>query len=149
KGIRARLYPAQGPSPQSTVAYYKENRPRYGRRRPFQNRFVFASDLLSDARLQPFVHDVVVSVQFGGQTRKFRVFFKRHVRLPLNQTLQNIGVHGFEGDVLVVAFGKQAPARNLRGWMENRAADEAIKKLATKIGPVRNRSHFPRAVSFN
>ncbi|KAJ3716690.1 hypothetical protein C8R42DRAFT_588697, partial [Lentinula raphanica] len=82
--IRARLYAAEGPRPQRTVVYYKENRPRKGHRPAFQNRFVYASDLLSEARLQPFVHDVVVSVRHRQKTYKFRVFLKRHVQLPAN-----------------------------------------------------------------
>ena len=87
-----------------------------------------AADELREPQLQPYVHDIVVSVTYRRKVYKFRAFFKRHTRLPINQAIQNLAGVNLEGDVLVVACGKKVEVRNLRGRDERRALDIAMHR---------------------
>ncbi|KAJ3915357.1 hypothetical protein F5877DRAFT_81915 [Lentinula edodes] len=143
KGIRARLYPAHAVSPKAVTAHFREDA-----RQPNINRFVFAKDLLSEPRLQPYVHDVVLTIRFRGKSFRFLVFFKRHKLLPPNRTIQSLQGGHMNGDVLVVACGKRAPIRNLRSGLEDRAADRAIRRLTEALHPIDTRRRFPSTISF-
>ncbi|THV00403.1 hypothetical protein K435DRAFT_854751 [Dendrothele bispora CBS 962.96] len=134
KRIRARLYPADRQVPLSVSSYYRGD--------PTQ-RYVLALDTLSGAKTQPYVHDVVVSVTYRRKAYKFRVFFKRHKLLPINQAVRQLAGIDVEGDVLVVAVGKKVNIRNLRGREENRAADLALRRLMQRLTPLRTRPTFP------
>ncbi|KAH7874285.1 uncharacterized protein C8R40DRAFT_1047878, partial [Lentinula edodes] len=123
KGIRARLYPANSLSPKTVTAHLRENT-----RLPTKDRFVFSGDLLSGSRLQPYIHDIVVTVRHRGTSFKYLVFFKRHKLLPPNQCIQNLQGGHINGDVLLVACGKKVSVRNLRNRLEVQAADKAIKR---------------------
>lgn len=122
KGIRARLYPANSALPQTVCAYYRANLPQTS------DRFVLASDLLSNPQLQSYIHDLTVTIRHRRILYKFRVFFKRHSYLPVNRSIQGLGGGRMEGDVLLVACGTNVSVRNLKSGVETRAADIAIKR---------------------
>ncbi|KAJ3806106.1 hypothetical protein EV368DRAFT_48836, partial [Lentinula lateritia] len=143
KGIRARLYPAHSISPKAITAHFKEDT-----QQPNINRFVFAGDLLSKPRLQPYIHDVILTIRYCGKSFKFLVFFKKHKLLPPNETVRNLQGECMNGDVLVVACGKRVSIRNLRSGLEDRAADRAIKRLTQALHPIDTRRRFPSAISF-
>ncbi|KAH7871144.1 hypothetical protein F5051DRAFT_447626 [Lentinula edodes] len=143
KGIRARLYPANSVSPKAIKAQFREDA-----RQPSIDRFVFAGDLLSEPRIQPYIHDIALTVRYCGKSFTFLVFFKRHKLLPPNQSIQNLQGGHMRGDVLVVACGKRVPIRNLRSGLEDRAADRAIKRLTEALNPIETRRRFPSTISF-
>ncbi|KAJ3805452.1 hypothetical protein F5876DRAFT_69781 [Lentinula aff. lateritia] len=143
KGIRARMYRAHSASPKVVTAHFRENA-----RQPTRDRFDFAGDLLSNPRLQPYIHDVALSIRYGGKSFKFLVFFKRHKLLPPNQSVQNLGGGLVDGDVLLVACGKRVSIRNLRSGLEDRAADKAVRRFSQILDP-RIRSRLPSAISFD
>lgn len=78
-------------------------------------RFPFAESVLSGGKIQPFIHDCVVTVYEGKQTHRFRVFFKRHQKLPANRSLPD-GVP-FCGDIVIMRVGAldQLSVVNMRG----------------------------------
>ncbi|KAK7443824.1 hypothetical protein VKT23_015605 [Stygiomarasmius scandens] len=139
--VRTRLYPANSSNPLTISTYFHENTSHPGRR------YLFALDTLTDARTQPYVHDVVVTIIYRNKTYKFRVFFKRHKLLPINRAVRRLCGVNVEGDVLLAAVGKTVEIRNLRGGDERRAADLAVKKLMNFLSPLRTRRRFPAEVS--
>ncbi|KAJ3768788.1 hypothetical protein FB446DRAFT_791984 [Lentinula raphanica] len=143
KNIRARLYSANLAGPRAIIA-----RVRHNTRRPADDRFVYASQILSGQRMQPYVHDAVVKIRYGHRIFTFLVFFKRHKRLPVNIPIQNIGGKTMKGDVLLVACGTRVSVRNLCSGMEDRAADMAVKRLTEKLDPIANRRRFRSTYSF-
>ncbi|KAJ3765864.1 hypothetical protein FB446DRAFT_794636 [Lentinula raphanica] len=143
KKIRARLYPANLTVPKAVMA-----RVRHNTQRPADDRFVYASPLLSGQRIQPYIHDTVVKIRYGERNFTFLVFFKRHRRLPVNTTIQNIGGKAIHGDVLLVACGTNVSIRNLQSGIEDRAADRAVKRLTEKLNPIVNRRHFRPMYTF-
>ncbi|KAJ3715648.1 hypothetical protein C8R42DRAFT_645553 [Lentinula raphanica] len=143
KSIRARLYSANLTQPKAVTA-----RVRHNTRRPAKDRFVYASLLLSGQRTQPYLHDTVVTIQYGGRVFTFLVFFKRHKRLPVNVPIQNIGGKVMRGDVLLVACGTKVSIRNLQSGLEDKAADRAVKRLSEQLDPIANRRYFRSKYSF-
>ena len=89
---------------------------------------MLAADELSGQRLQPYVHDVTVTVRYRHKMFKFLVFFKRHKSLPGNRTVHSLSGMEMDGDVLLVACGKRVNVRNLRNGIERKAADLAISR---------------------
>lgn len=94
---------------------------------------MIASDVISNPRTQSYIHDVTVTIHFRGMNFRFLVFFKRHILLPANQAVQAAGGGLMEGDVLVVACGRNVSIRNLRGLVETRAADQAVIRYAARV----------------
>ncbi|KAH7872422.1 uncharacterized protein C8R40DRAFT_1052363, partial [Lentinula edodes] len=90
-------------------------------------RFVLASDELSHPRTQSYVHDTIVSISHLGKRYKFRLFYKRHKLLPVNQAIQHLADVSLEGDVLVLVCGTKVEIRNLRS-NELRAAEKAVRQ---------------------
>ncbi|KAH7916966.1 hypothetical protein BV22DRAFT_986628, partial [Leucogyrophana mollusca] len=80
--IRCRLYSTWRSKPLQ-VAVATRCGDRIGR----ANRYPFVESLLDEAVLQPYVHDCLVRVHEGGVTHDFRIFFKRHCLLRINQSL--------------------------------------------------------------
>ncbi|KAF8143419.1 hypothetical protein K438DRAFT_1505343, partial [Mycena galopus ATCC 62051] len=50
--------------------------------KPGSLRYPCVEDVLDGAAVQAHVHDVFVILKHRGRTARFRLFFKRHVRLP-------------------------------------------------------------------
>ncbi|KAK7448104.1 hypothetical protein VKT23_013862 [Stygiomarasmius scandens] len=141
KSVQTRLYPANSWNALTVSTYFHENTSHPGRR------YLLALGTLADARTQPYIHDVVVTITYRNKTYKFRVFFKRHKLLPINQAIRRLSRVSVEGDVLLAAVGKTVEIRNLRGGDERRAADLAVKKLMRFLSPLRTRRCFPAEVS--
>jgi hypothetical protein len=78
-------------------------------------RFPFAESVLSDGKIQPRVHDCIVQVREEGQVHCFRVFFKRHRRLPVNRSLSL--ATPFRGDIVIMRVGAldKLSVVNMRG----------------------------------
>lgn len=120
--VRARLYAIGKPKPFFISTCYREDTSEPGRR------FLDALTTLSGARIQPYVHDIVVTLDYKRKSYSFRVFFKHHRMFQANQairTLANVDIHG---DILLVSVGKKVEIRNVRGGDETKAADLAVKK---------------------
>lgn len=83
---------------------------------------------LSDPKRQPYVHDSIVSVRYRRKSYTFRIFYKRHKLLPINQGLSQLAGVEMEGDVLVVMCGKRVGVRNICNALEMRAAEHAVQR---------------------
>ncbi|KAJ3899334.1 hypothetical protein F5879DRAFT_811088 [Lentinula edodes] len=138
RSVRARIYRADNPNPASIKVFYREDPLRLER-----GRFVVASTELSHPKTQPYIHDSIVKVVHRGKQYKFRVFFKRHKSLPINQAILQLIGAPMDGDVLVVACGTKVGVKNFRTRLEARAADKAVKRFAQYIAPFRTRRTFP------
>ena len=66
-------------------------------------RFPFVESVLSAGRVQPYVHDCIVTVWETGKRHRFRVFFKRHRNLPANRSLP-AGIE-FHGNIVIMRVG--------------------------------------------
>jgi hypothetical protein len=78
-------------------------------------RFPFAESVLFDGKIQPHVHDCIVQVCEEGQIHYFRVFFRRHRRLPVNRSLSR--ATPFRGDIVIMRVGAldKLSVINMRG----------------------------------
>ncbi|CAK5266291.1 unnamed protein product [Mycena citricolor] len=65
-------------------------------------RYAMPEGLFADLHIQPHVHDLSVLITRRSIQTKFRVYFRRHCRLPRNATRQ-----GIRGEVLFMRAGKQ------------------------------------------
>ncbi|KAJ7166521.1 hypothetical protein C8R43DRAFT_1122101 [Mycena crocata] len=95
---------------------------------PQDDRFPCVESVLDSAAVQPHIHDIRVVFKHGRRTTHFRVFFKRHVRLPANP---NVDV---QGDLLVmrVAAQNDESVVNMRGG-DQRLADYVAHKIAGQV----------------
>ncbi|KAJ3779633.1 hypothetical protein GGU10DRAFT_382120 [Lentinula aff. detonsa] len=141
RSVRARIYRANQILGEPTQVFYRED-PRQVQR----GRYLLVADQLSDPRMQPCVHDSIVTTCHRGKKYVFRIFYKRHKCLPVNQALQQLAGVEMEGDVLVVAVGKKVGIRNIHSNLEMRAAERAVQKFAQKLAPFRNRRTFPSSI---
>lgn len=73
--------------------------------------------------LQPYVHDIYIRVRYNRTTATFRIFFKRHMLLPLNPHLN------LQGDILVmrVASQNRHSVVNMRS-IDTRLVDRALNR---------------------
>ncbi|KAJ3885406.1 hypothetical protein GG344DRAFT_59283, partial [Lentinula edodes] len=139
--LRARIYRSNSLSSQPIDVIYREDSQGH--------RFVLASDELSHPRTQSYVHDTIVSISHLGKRYKFRLFYKRHKLLPVNQAIQHLADVSLEGDVLVLVCGTKVEIRNLRS-NELRVAEKAVRQFAQVIAPtLRTRRTFPVYISLN
>ncbi|KAJ3709585.1 hypothetical protein C8R42DRAFT_598022, partial [Lentinula raphanica] len=95
---------------------------------------------------QRHIHDTIVDVRHRGKRYSFRIFYKRHKKLPRNRAVRESAKRVMDGDILVVAFGPRVGARNMRGRLEEAAAHVALMKLAKHISPFRQK-RFPNTAS--
>ncbi|KAJ7077749.1 hypothetical protein C8R44DRAFT_896168 [Mycena epipterygia] len=127
KQITARLYSAHHPAALVPVPS------RCSSTNPQDARLPFVETIMGQSSVQPVIHDVVVLVHHQGAdgrsaTSKFRIFFKRHVRLPYNWRLD------LKGDIVVmhVASKSLSSVVNLRR-LDDKIADFIIASLAEKL----------------
>lgn len=121
KDVTARLYSAHHAAALVPVQARCASTNPQAARRPFvENVMGFTS--------QPYIHDIVVLVQHRGADgrialSRFRVFYKRHLRLPNNWRL------GLKGDIVImrVAAKCYSSVVNLRG-SDVKLADFVIAK---------------------
>lgn len=65
--------------------------------------FPYAESILGDAKIQPYIHDCMVTIREGTSTYRFRVFFKRHCRLRKNRSFPSVrGTIPVCSDILVM-----------------------------------------------
>lgn len=53
-------------------------------------RYPYAESILDDSKIQPYVHDCLVTVTEFGKKYRFRVFYKIHARLRQNRFLLDL-----------------------------------------------------------
>ncbi|TRM59715.1 hypothetical protein BD626DRAFT_408616 [Schizophyllum amplum] len=123
KRFRALLFPCQKARPKAVEATYQGDRLH-----PERGRYVFASEEMDHRRLQPYIHDIVVSTTYRRERYTFRVFFKRHRHLPQNAAISALpgATVTFDGDVLVTSVGPICGIRNLNSAVQRRAARRTV-----------------------
>ncbi|THU83948.1 hypothetical protein K435DRAFT_688532, partial [Dendrothele bispora CBS 962.96] len=119
--VRGRLYPADSYNARGVPVWYHENQAK-------TERHVLAWHQLNDPRLQPYVHDIIVTTVYRRKSYKFRVFLKRHKNLPLSLSIRQLADVDVGGDIMLVACGKKVDIRNMCGRAETRAADQAVRR---------------------
>jgi hypothetical protein len=67
-------------------------------------RYPIPESVLNDAIVQPYIHDYLVHIREGTHIYRYRIFFKRHCRLPVNFSMAPTP-HIFRGDALVMRVG--------------------------------------------
>jgi hypothetical protein len=84
--------------------------------------------MLADNRIQPYIHDGVVTVVYRNKSSRFHIFVKNHRRLRLNLIVEqwNIG-RSWKGDILVMRKGLVHDFVSLRGG-DAALADFAVKR---------------------
>ena len=71
-------------------------------------RYPLPESVFNDTTMQSYIHDCLVHVHEGKNIYHFRIFFKRHRHLPINQSLHQLSAnHTFRGDALVMRSGAQ------------------------------------------
>jgi hypothetical protein len=63
-------------------------------------RYPYAESVLADSKIQPYVHDCLVTVTESDKTYRFRVFYKIHAKLRQNRYLL-----GLRGSMFVMRAG--------------------------------------------
>ena len=61
--------------------------------------------MFDESKIQPYIHDCIVTVYEGKFIYRYRLFFKRHCLLSSNATVKKIShehVQEFRGDILVM-----------------------------------------------
>ncbi|KAJ3808658.1 hypothetical protein F5876DRAFT_45554, partial [Lentinula aff. lateritia] len=123
KGIHVQLYSTGLARPRAITTHVQQNTTD-----PANSCFVLASHLLAEPRLQPYIHNITLKICHCGKVYEFLVFFKRHKKLPLNLSVQDLGGRDVQGDILLVACGKRVSVWNLCSGLEDKAANKAIKQ---------------------
>ena len=85
--------------------------------------------ILEENRLQPYIHDGVVTVVYCKKKSRFHIFIKNHKRLRPNKIVQgwNNGA-SWKGDILVMRKGLVHEFVSLRGG-DAALTDFAVKQL--------------------
>ncbi|KAF8144081.1 hypothetical protein K438DRAFT_1783201 [Mycena galopus ATCC 62051] len=96
--------------------------------KPGSLRYPCVEDVLDGAAVQAHVHDVFVILKHRGRTARFRLFFKRHVRLPKSKSAH------IRGDLVVMRVGSKNDDSvvNMRAG-DRQSADFIVKKMAKAI----------------
>ncbi|KAJ7635922.1 hypothetical protein B0H17DRAFT_1217191 [Mycena rosella] len=120
--LRSLLYPA------SVTPAFISAHTRCRGSDPQALRYPCVESVLDCAAFQPHVHDLYVTVKHGRHTSRFRLFFKRHIRLPDNP---NVGIRG---DLLImrVASRNEASVVNMR-LSDRKLVDYVVKNIAPTI----------------
>ena len=82
--------------------------------------------VMGDNRLQPHIHDGIVTVIKGRRTTRFHIFVKNHRRLRSNGILERWNMP-WKGDIVVMRKGISDEVVNIRA-NDASLADFAVKK---------------------
>ncbi|KAJ7474685.1 hypothetical protein B0H11DRAFT_2282216 [Mycena galericulata] len=96
--LRGRVYSASSPLPSFLPIYT-----RSASANPNDSRFPCVESVMDGLGFQPHVHDITVTLKHGRATSTFRIFFKRHIRLPHNAALD------IQGDLVVMRSAHKNP----------------------------------------
>jgi hypothetical protein len=55
-----------------------------------QHRFPVVESVMDGARTQPHIHNTTVTLVIANTAVQFRIFYKRHLKLPLNHCVSHI-----------------------------------------------------------
>lgn len=95
-------------------------------------RFPMVEEAMSGIQIQPYVHDVIVTVRHGRHICCFNIFVKNHRLLPFNQTiLALIPGRQWNGDILALKVGKSVPGVVNMSQYDALLADFAVKEWVT------------------
>jgi len=110
--LRARLYDGDQKPRSVLVATRCKLAPKY-----VGPRYPYAESILAESRIQPYIHDCIITIQEHRRTHYFRVFYKRHTRLRTNNFLPTENNHDMRGSVFVMRVAALEPSSvvNMRG----------------------------------
>ncbi|KAJ7120070.1 hypothetical protein C8R44DRAFT_877545 [Mycena epipterygia] len=115
--LRARVYCAGSPSPAFTSIHTRALSAD-----PQATRFPCVESVMNDYGFQPHVHDIDVELRHGRSITRFRVFFKRHVRLPQN------GYAPIMGDIVIM----RVSTSNLNSVVNMRSTDRSLSDFVLR-----------------
>ncbi|KAJ7122129.1 hypothetical protein C8R44DRAFT_735847 [Mycena epipterygia] len=124
--LRAHVYCAGSPSPAFTSIHTRALSAD-----PQVTRFPCMESVMNDYGFQSHVHDIDVELWHGRSITRFRVFFKRHVRLPQN------GYAPVMGDIVIM----RVSTSNLNSVVNMRSTDRSLSDFVLRSfqGPQRSR----------
>ncbi|KAF8963372.1 hypothetical protein BDZ97DRAFT_1919811 [Flammula alnicola] len=126
-----------------------------GARPIFKDIFVQANNLsrnprldliMAEHRLQPRIHDGVVTIIHRRKETRFHVFVKNHCRLRQNESIRRWKNSHWKGDVVVMKKGLSDELVNL-GPRDGHLADYAAKKFIQRVQQ-RARFSVPKGLKF-
>lgn len=117
--LRCRLY---------SVASKKPRQVSLATRCSPTGRYPLAESVLDEAALQPYIHDCTVHIHEGDTVHRFRIFYKRHCRLPVNQSTHLVTERALRGDAVVMRIG----AKDSQIVVNMRGRDCALSDYAVK-----------------
>ncbi len=93
----------------------------------WEPRYPVAEGHFPDACLQPYVHTCMVNICEGRREYSLALFFKNHVRLPVNTSLAALHCAvAFRGDIIVM----RPAAADHRSFVNMRGRDSALSDFA-------------------
>jgi hypothetical protein len=115
--LQARIYLATKATPSSVKIHTRSLTTN-----PQLDRSPSVESILEYSQLQPYVHDVLITVRHGSTRSHFRAFLKRHKRLPTNTTL------GIQGDLVIM----RVASKNLQSVVNMRSSDSKLADFVVK-----------------
>lgn len=92
-------------------------------------RFPVVEAVLDGAPTQPHIHNSTIRLNVNRHTYLYKVFFKRHVNLPVNSSVAAVVpecCHGIaQGDIVIMRVGKDG-----EGVVNMRGNDSAMADIA-------------------
>lgn len=85
--------------------------------------------VLGGQKMQPYIHDCHATYVTGDKDYKYRIFYKRHAKLPVNIGLQTT-IH--RGDIVIMRLSPLSDSRfvNMRGG-DSRRMDDIVRQSDT------------------
>lgn len=86
-------------------------------------------EVMAGMRIQPYVHDAIVTVRRGQRLYRFNVFLKNHRLLPINNTiLASIPGRRWNGDLVAMKVGEVVPGVVNMSRNDAQLADFAVRQ---------------------
>jgi len=116
--ILGQVFKASGNRPTTRVLYTQTNA---------KGRSPRLDLIMDDMKLQPYIHDAIVTVKHKKKSIRFHIFVKNHKKLPLNKSIRRWPQVNWRGDIIVMRKGKNDEFVNIRSG-EGVLADFVAKK---------------------
>ena len=120
--LRSRLYAAH-----NTRSYMVTTPVRFDK----TSQYPLVEGMLDQSRLQPYIHDCLITVYEGPYKYNYRIFFKKHCLLNINKAIKQIGDDGdaqFRGDILIMRIS----TRNSSSYVNFRERDVLLANFLVK-----------------
>ncbi|KJA19402.1 hypothetical protein HYPSUDRAFT_204619 [Hypholoma sublateritium FD-334 SS-4] len=144
--IRARCYSSSQTHPSWRFVPTQlppKRQPQIGRSKK-NLRYPWVEGLFNNRRLQPYIHDTMITVNRNGSEHKFMVFCQNHRYLPSNATVGGC----WRGDIVVMKIGTADSGVVNMPLQESLLVDDAI--IHGFVAQIKQRTpfRFPKNLTF-